>query len=108
MKKKTIIILTTIACLLGATYYYLSPRPLAPDNRSGDRCPKCGSTDVGEYFYGLYEPDGRDTILNEDIAKGRLIPGGCMVYESSPRYRCNDCSYRWGNHVTEIEETFRE
>ena len=107
MKKKTIIILATIACLLGGTYYYLS-RPLAPDDRSGDRCPQCGSTDVGKYFYGLYEPDGRDTVLNDDIAKGRLIPGGCMIDESSPRYRCNNCSYRWGNHVTEIKESFGE
>ncbi len=107
MKRKMIIILATIACLLGATFLYLS-RPLAPDNRSGDRCPKCGGTDVGEYFYGLYEPDGRDTVLSEDIAKGRLIPGGCVVEVSSPRYRCNSCSYRWGNHVTEIKETFGE
>ena len=108
MKKKTIIILTTIACLLGATYYFLSPRPLAPDDRSGDYCPKCGSTDVGKYFYGLYEPDGRDAVHSEDIAKGRLIPGGCVVDGSSPRYRCNNCSYHWGNHVTEIKETFGE
>ena len=107
MKKKTIVILATIACLLGATYFYLS-RPLTSDDRSGDRCPKCGSTDVGKFFYGLYEPDGGDSILNEDIAKGRLIPGGCMVDESSPRYRCNNCSYRWGNHVTEIKESFGE
>lgn len=107
MKKKTIIILAAIVCLLGATYYYLS-RPLAPDDRNGDRCPKCGSTDVGKYFYGLYEPDGRDTVLNDDIAKGRLIPGGCMIDESSPRYRCNNCSYRWGNHVTEIKESLGE
>ena len=107
MKSKMIIILATIACLLGATFFYLS-RPLAPDNRSGDRCPKCGGTDVGEYFYGLYEPDGRDTVLSEAIAKGRLIPGGCVVEVSSPRYRCNSCSYRWGNHVTEIKETFGE
>ena len=107
MKKKTIIILAAIVCLLGATYYYLS-RPLAPDDRSGDRCPKCGSTDVGKYFYGLYDPDRRDTVLSEDISKGRLIPGGCMVDESSPRYRCNYCSYRWGNHVTEIKENFGE
>ena len=28
---------------------------ISPDRRGGDYCPKCMSSDVGEYFYGYYK-----------------------------------------------------
>ena len=32
------------------------------------------------------------------VKESRLIPGGCVVDERCPRYRCNDCSYKWGSY----------
>lgn len=72
------------------------------DNRSGDFCPNCKSTDVGEFFYGYY-PSGINDSTDVAVEEGRLIPGGCMVNSNSSKYRCNSCSYEWGNYVDMIK-----
>jgi hypothetical protein len=72
------------------------------DNRSGDFCPECKSTDVGEFFYGYYHPGTNDST-DKAVEEGRLIPGGCMVNSNSSKYRCNSCSYEWGNYVDMIK-----
>lgn len=73
-----------------------------PDNRSGDFCPECKSTDVGGFFYGYYHPGTNDST-DKAVEEGRLIPGGCMVNSNSSKYRCNSCSYEWGNYVDMIK-----
>lgn len=67
-----------------------------PDNRSGDYCPKCKSTDVGRFVYGLRL---RDSITLENERNGKIIGAGCTLSSRSPKYRCNNCSCEWGNHV---------
>ena len=73
-----------------------------PDNRSGDLCPKCKSTDVGEFFYGYYH-SGIDDSTDIAVEEGRLIPGGCIANSNSSKYRCKNCSYEWGNYVNQYE-----
>ena len=67
------------------------------DKRSGDFCPKCKSTDVGKFFYGYYKQGENDSIDNA-VRSNRLIPGGCILDGSNPKYRCNSCYYEWGNY----------
>ena len=68
------------------------------DNRSGDFCPNCKSTDVREFFYGYYLPEINDSI-DVAVEKRRFIPGGCSLTSECPKYKCSRCSYKWGNHV---------
>lgn len=68
------------------------------DKRSGDFCPKCKSTDVGKFIYGYYKQGENDSI-DDAVRSNRLIPGGCIYYETNPKYKCNSCSYVWGNYV---------
>ena len=100
-------------CVLFWTYLFLLPwykeyerkkaeEELASDDRSGDYCPECRSSNVGKYFYGYYARGANDST---DIAveEGRLIPGGCVLETTSSKYRCNSCSYEWGNYVTDFK-----
>ena len=70
---------------------------ILPDKRSGDFCPKCMSSDIGEFFYGYYKQGENDSIDNA-VRSNRLIPGGCILDGSNPKYRCNSCYYEWGNY----------
>lgn len=75
------------------------PKPFVIDNSGGDECPKCHSTNIGKFFYGLYEEEYADSATIEKVEKELLIPGGCGVRETSPKYRCNDCHYTWGQFL---------
>ena len=70
---------------------------ILPDKRSGDFCPKCKSTDVGNFFCGYYKQGENDSI-DDAVRSNRLIPGGCILDGSNPKYRCNSCYYEWGNY----------
>lgn len=67
-----------------------------PDNRNGDFCPKCKSTNVGKYIYGL---GVMDSVATEKVRSQKWILAGCTISSKSPKYKCNSCSYEWGNHV---------
>lgn len=71
-----------------------------PDNRSGDICPKCKSPDVGKFVYGRLV---MDSVATENVRNRKWIPAGCSICSKSPRYKCNICSYEWGNHVDFIK-----
>lgn len=64
-------------------------------NSENDRepCPRCGSTHVAVYRYGL--PDDIES-LEPDLDAGRISLGGCTVFDDSPRYHCNACGSDWG------------
>lgn len=65
--------------------------------RSGDpnpeACPRCGSSRVARILYG--EPASSST-LDDDIAAGRIVLGGCVVGEDAPGHRCAACGSEWG------------
>ena len=103
--KKKLFILVALAAFVGIVIYLMpryikssQPEPFVPDNSSGDFCPKCKSKNVGKYFYGLYREEDEDSATIAAVKESRLIPGGCVVDERCPRYRCNDCSYKWGSY----------
>ena len=67
------------------------------DNQSYDKCPKCQSKNIGEFFYGDFDPwVEEDSVTLAKIEEGVLIPGGCVIGDDSPKYRCNDCDFCWG------------
>ena len=90
------LIFVFLMALVGIGVYLMLPYSSVPDDSSGVFCPKCKSTNVGEYFYGLYRVEDEDSATIAAVKESRLIPGGCVVVEGCPRYRCNDCSYKWG------------
>ena len=96
--KKKLFILVVLAAFVGIVVYLMQPETFVPDNSGVDFCPKCKSTNVGEYFYGLYREEYEDSATIAAVKESRLIPGGCVVDERCPRYRCNDCSYKWGSY----------
>ena len=76
--------------------YVMKMESTPPDNRSGDFCPMCGSTDVCRYLYGLLY---RDSVIIEKERNHEIKLGGCTLSPTNPRYKCNWCSYKWGNYV---------
>jgi hypothetical protein len=69
-----------------------------PDKRSGSFCPKCNSKDVGRYFYGYYNEGTADSATVQAVNSKMLIPGGCVLSSTNPKYKCNRCDYEWGNY----------
>jgi len=55
-------------------------------------CPKCGSSDISMIIYGYVE--NPPTI--EEQRKEKITLGGCVTDESSTKWECDDCLYRWG------------
>lgn len=53
-------------------------------------CPFCGSRIIIPIAYGFPGPD-----VEEKSKKGKVILGGCMVWENQPQSHCNDCGYEW-------------
>lgn len=51
-------------------------------------CPHCGSTDTGDYMWGLVEVVGDST---GGIDEKRIRFGGCIVSDDDPEHFCNDC-----------------
>ena len=58
-------------------------------------CPTCGSHQVAEFFYGLPNLDR----LRLDLEAGRVVLGGCCLFEDSPHWRCHACLHEWGRAV---------
>ena len=50
-------------------------------------CPNCGSSRIAPILYG--EPGLGE--LGADIEAGRVVLGGCLLGEDSPRYHCLAC-----------------
>lgn len=51
-------------------------------------CPKCVSEKVLRIVYGL--------IDDPNVLRKNEIPGGCCVEDDSPVWRCDKCSWEWG------------
>jgi hypothetical protein len=53
---------------------------------SPTKCPTCGSTHLTPIMYGYPSPKA---LTNAE--EGRVILGGCVVYNDSPTWKCNGC-----------------
>jgi hypothetical protein len=56
------------------------------------KCPGCGVKNTAFIIYGL--PDFNDE-LNQDLKDDLIILGGCDLFESNPKFECNECGYSW-------------
>ena len=74
--------------------------------RSGDvlaeACPRCGSRKTARILYG--EPAPSPT-LDDDMAAGRVVLGGCVVGEDGPEYRCGTCGREFRGHAVTAGST---
>lgn len=67
------------------------------------RCPRCGSMETAQYFYGLPGPElyeGTRATLGDYIIGGcciRCVPGMMGDIEINPRYRCRACKRDFGS-----------
>lgn len=62
--------------------------------RKGKRkCPKCSSYKVILITYGYQ--DGSSEVM-EKIKNEEIEPGGCLVDDNSPKWKCRDCGERFG------------
>ena len=53
-------------------------------------CPKCKSEHTAPIMYGYPTPEAW-----EASERGKIIPGGCMVFPHQDDYGCLDCNHRW-------------
>ena len=61
--------------------------------KASDRpeCPKCGSEHVLPIAYGLPGPE-----MMEDVRRGEIELGGCVISGNDPQWSCQACGWRWG------------
>jgi hypothetical protein len=62
------------------------------------KCGFCGSKRCAEILYGRVAMTEQ---LQEDLASGKVVLGGCLVYEDMPRWRCLDCGREWRDDIEE-------
>lgn len=66
-------------------------------------CKDCGSDEITVIFYGLpaWVIIDDDYVLDPRIEKyikeKRIVLGGCVVNEDSPKYFCRKCSAKFGS-----------
>lgn len=54
-------------------------------------CPQCASSKVARIHYGEVD---EEVILESEA--GKIVLGGCCVFEDSPRWCCLKCKHTWG------------
>lgn len=57
------------------------------------KCPKCGNRNIAEYLWGM---PAFTEQLEEELAAGHVVLGGCMITKSEPKYHCNNCKKDFG------------
>lgn len=57
------------------------------------KCPRCGSSDVAEYLWGL---PAFSEQLEKDMADHKVILGGCCITGNDPSAHCNACGKDFG------------
>ena len=57
-----------------------------------ERCPKCKSKNVAWILWGYPNMN----LIQEELDKGEITLGGCIITDNDPKWECNDCSWRWG------------
>jgi hypothetical protein len=58
-------------------------------------CPECRSPRTAPISYGLVED--WDEALERDLAEGKYVLGGDIIFPDAARWACLDCDHRWGS-----------
>lgn len=53
-------------------------------------CPKCKGKKSIEIVYGMPSPEAQ-----EDVRKGKLALGGCLIERDQPNWHCKSCDHDW-------------
>ncbi len=63
-------------------------KKLFEDQSAKLSCPQCKSTNIAKILHGLpvMSPE-----LQKDLDDGKVVLGGCTVFENMPHHHCNDC-----------------
>lgn len=56
-------------------------------------CPSCNSDSAALILWGY---PGNMSSIEEELEKGEIVLGGCIVTDDDPKWECNDCHHRWG------------
>lgn len=64
------------------------------DSKNNEKviCPKCGSDKVRTIVYGLLR--FRSDEEREEFLK-KHVSGGCVIFENSPSYYCDNCDTKF-------------
>ena len=55
-------------------------------------CPACDKTWVAEILWGYPNMN----LIQEELDKGEITLGGCLITDNDPKWECNECHHRWG------------
>ena len=58
--------------------------------------------ELSEILYGLVNLD--DDEVKKEIEEKKIILGGCIIYEDSPRYYCRFCNHYYNEDLEDIDE----
>lgn len=58
--------------------------------------PKCSSCESERCAEILYGRRAETEQLRQDLESGKVVLGGCLVFEGMPRWRCLECGKEWG------------
>ncbi len=65
------------------------------------KCPSCSSDNIAEILWGM---SAFSDELQEELAAGKIVLGGCCISVGDPKYECNECGHRFGKSDL-VEET---
>ena len=56
------------------------------------QCPQCKSKNVAWILWGYPNMN----LIQEELDKGEITLGGCLIGDNDPKWECNECNHRWG------------
>lgn len=65
--------------------------PIMSVDEKPDSCPVCSSKRIADILYGL----PAFSIIEEELKRGELTIGGCLIHPGNPEWQCADCGLRF-------------
>ena len=56
-------------------------------------CPSCKGKNVAFILYGYFVPTKE---ITKALDENKMVVGGCVISENSPKWTCTDCCHKWG------------
>jgi hypothetical protein len=65
------------------------------------KCPECGSSKALPILYGY--PSSKAL---KDAEEGKIVLGGCAIWDGAPTWRCAECSHKCGEFRFAVSLSF--
>ncbi|MCB8925359.1 MAG: hypothetical protein H6652_06985 [Ardenticatenaceae bacterium] len=65
----------------------------------------CGSERCARILYGRIAHTAQ---LQKDLASGKVVLGGCIIFAGMPDWRCLDCGREWAEEADASEQQQKE